>query len=98
MKLSVKMMLIFSGMMLVSLLILSSYAASVTVTGANAFTEARFRNMNASIENALQREHLNSLSGVDKNKRFFKDIKSGSRMFRQRRVRLRIHGYRQIFG
>ncbi|MBR0219459.1 MAG: histidine kinase [Clostridia bacterium] len=56
MKLSVKMILIFSMMMLVSLLLLSSYAASVTVTGANEFTEARFRNMSASIENALQRE------------------------------------------
>lgn len=56
MKLSVKMVLVFSAMMLVELLIFSSYAAGVTVTGATAFTEARFRNMERSIENALQRE------------------------------------------
>lgn len=56
MKLSVKMVLVFSAMMLVELLIFSSYAAGVTVSGAAAFTEARFRNMERSIENALQRE------------------------------------------
>ena len=56
MKLSVKMVLIFSAMMLVGLLIFSSYAAGVTVSGAEAFTQARFRNMETSVENALQRE------------------------------------------
>ena len=56
MKLSVKMVLIFSAMMLVGLLIFSSYAAGVTVEGANAFTQARFRNMETSVENALLRE------------------------------------------
>ncbi len=56
MKLSVKMVLIFSAMMLVGLLIFSNYAADVTVDGANAFTQARFRNMETGIENALQRE------------------------------------------
>ena len=56
MKLSVKMVLIFSAMMLVGLLIFSNYAADVTVGGANAFTQTRFRNMEASIEYALQRE------------------------------------------
>ena len=56
MKLSVKMVLIFSAMMLVGLLILSSYAASVSVMGATAFTEARFRNMSTSIERAVQQE------------------------------------------
>ena len=56
MKLSVKMVLIFSAMMLVGLLILSSYAASVSVMGATAFTEARFRNMSTSIERAVQQD------------------------------------------
>ncbi len=55
-KLSVKMVLIFSAMMLVGLLILSSYAASVSVMGATAFTEARFRNMSTSIERAVQQD------------------------------------------
>ena len=56
MKLSVKMILLFSVMMLVGLLIFSSYAARVTVQGASAFTEARFRNMSASIERDLTQE------------------------------------------
>ncbi len=56
MKLSVKMVLIFSAMMLVGLLILSSYAASVSVMVATAFTEARLRNMSTSIERAVQQD------------------------------------------
>ena len=56
MKLSVKMILLFSVMMLVGLLIFSSYAARVTVQGASAFTEARFRSMSASIERDLTQE------------------------------------------
>ena len=56
MKLSIKMVLIFSAMMLVGLLLLSSYAASVSITGAAAFTEARFRNMSTSIERAIEQE------------------------------------------
>ena len=50
------MVLLFSIMMLVGLLILSSYAASVSVGGANAFTEARFRNMSTSISRDLTQE------------------------------------------
>lgn len=56
MKLSVKMMLIFSVMMLLSLFILSFYAAQVSVRGANAFTEARFHNMSTSIQRDLEQE------------------------------------------
>ncbi len=49
MKLSIKMMLLFSVMMLLALMILSSYAANISVEGANAFTDARFHNMSTSI-------------------------------------------------
>ncbi len=49
MKLSVKMMLLFSAMMLLALMVLSSYATNISVEGANAFTEARFHNMSTSI-------------------------------------------------
>ncbi len=49
MKLSIKMMLLFSVMMLLALMMLSSYATYISVEGANAFTDARFHNMSTSI-------------------------------------------------
>ncbi len=52
-KLSLKIVLIFSALMLLALLILSSYAANSSIQGARAFTETRFRNMSASIERDL---------------------------------------------
>ena len=54
MKLSVKMVLIFSAVMLLGLLILSSIVTRSSVDGANAFTEARFRNMGTSIQRDLE--------------------------------------------
>lgn len=49
MRLSTKLILILSAMMLSALLVLSNYAANTSVMGANAFTEARFHNMAVSI-------------------------------------------------
>ena len=57
MKLSIKMMLLFSAMMLLALLVLSSYAANTSVQGANAFTQARFRNMSSTISWNIQTDH-----------------------------------------
>ena len=57
MKLSIKMMLLFSAMMLLALLVLSSYAANTSVLGANAFTQARFRNMSSTISWNIQTDH-----------------------------------------
>lgn len=57
MKLSVKMILLFSAMMLLALLILSSYAANTAVEGANAFTEARFHNMSSTISWNMQQDY-----------------------------------------
>ena len=56
MRLSAKMILIFTAMMLVALLILSGYAANTSVQGANAFTEARFHNMAVSIYRDIQQD------------------------------------------
>ena len=56
MRLSVKMVLIFSAMMLVALIILSSYATGVSLEGASAFTEARFHNMSVSIARDLEQD------------------------------------------
>ena len=56
MRLSAKMILLFSAMMLVALIILSSYAAGVTVEGARVFTEARFHNMAVSIARDLEQD------------------------------------------
>lgn len=56
MRLSVKMVLIFSVMMLVCLMFLSSFAADASVSGANAFTEARFRNMGTTIEREVRQQ------------------------------------------
>lgn len=57
MKLSLNMMLLFSVMMLVALLLLSSYAANMSVEGANAFTQARFHNMNTSISWNMKQDY-----------------------------------------
>ena len=56
MRLSAKMVLIFSAMMLVALIILSSYATVVSLNGANAFTEARFHNMAVSIARDMEQD------------------------------------------
>lgn len=57
MKLSIKMMLLFSVMMLLALLILSSYAANFSIQGANAFTQARFSNMSSSISWNMKQDY-----------------------------------------
>ena len=54
MRLSTKMVLIFSAMMLAALFVLSSLSANTMLEGANAFTEARFRNMATGITRDLQ--------------------------------------------
>ena len=56
MKLSVKIMLIFSAMMLTALFILSLSAGEISVHGANAFTKARFLNMSTSIRRDLEQD------------------------------------------
>ena len=56
MRLSAKMVLIFSAMMLVALIILSSYATGISIDGANAFTKARFHNMAASMARDLEQD------------------------------------------
>ena len=54
MRLSVKMVLIFSLMMIIAMMILSSYAVTITRTGADAYTEARFHNMAENIRQELR--------------------------------------------
>ncbi len=54
MRLSLKMVLIFSAMMLAAFFVLSSLAANSVIEGAGAFTEARFRNMATGITRELQ--------------------------------------------
>ena len=56
MRLSAKMVLIFSAMMLVALIILSSYATGISLEGARVFTEARFRNMAVSIAQDMKQD------------------------------------------
>ena len=56
MRLSFKMVLIFSAMMLVALIILSSYATGVSLEGASAFTKARFHNMAVSIARDMDQD------------------------------------------
>lgn len=56
MKLSLKIMLIFSIMMLLALSILSFNAAQLSIAGSNSFTEARFHNMYASIQRDLEQD------------------------------------------
>ena len=54
MRLSVKMVLIFAAMMIIAMMILSSYTVTITRDGANAFTEARFHNMAENIRQELR--------------------------------------------
>ena len=56
MKLSWKMTLIFSAMMLLALLSMSMYASEMTIGGANAFTRVRFSNMSRSIQRSLEQD------------------------------------------
>ena len=56
MKLSVKITLIFSAMMLTALFILSFSAGQISINGANAFTQARFSNMSTSIQRDLEQD------------------------------------------
>lgn len=56
MRLSVKMVLIFSIMMIIAMMILSSYAVSMTRQGADAYTEARFHNMAEDISEDLDKD------------------------------------------
>lgn len=56
MKLSIKMMLLFSIMMLLGLLQLSTFATNMSINGANVFTKARFRNMSTSIQRSLEQD------------------------------------------
>lgn len=56
MKLSTKMVLIFSIIMLLALLLLSFYAIQISIKGANAFVEARFHNMSTSIQRDLEQD------------------------------------------
>ena len=51
------MVLIFSAMMIVGLMLFSSYAVDFSIQGANVMTEARFRNMTTSIERDLEQEY-----------------------------------------
>ena len=56
MKLSWKMTLIFSIMMLAALFSMSMYASELTVNGENAFTKARFFSMSSSIQRSLEQD------------------------------------------
>ncbi len=56
MKLSIKMALIFTVVMLISLFILSYNAGQLSVDGANAFTQSRFQNMSATIQRDLEQD------------------------------------------
>lgn len=56
MKLSVKITLIFSAMMLTALFILSFSAGQISINGANAFTKTRFLNMSTSIQRDLEQD------------------------------------------
>lgn len=56
MKLSLKMILLFSVIIAAGLLILSSYAVQLSVSGANDYTEARFSNMSESIVRYLEQD------------------------------------------
>ena len=56
MRLSVKMVLIFALMMIIAMMILSSFAVTITRDGASAYTEARFHNMAENISQELERD------------------------------------------
>ncbi len=56
MKLSVKITLIFSAMMLKAQFVISFSAGQISINGANAFTKARFLNMSTSIQRDLEQD------------------------------------------
>ncbi|MBQ6061769.1 MAG: histidine kinase [Clostridia bacterium] len=56
MRLSVKIVLIFSAMMILAMLLLSSYAMDITREGSKEYTVARFHNMAENISNELQED------------------------------------------
>ncbi len=56
MKLSVKMTALFSVMMLAALMVLSSFAASLSISGATSFTKSRFNNMAVAIRRDLEQD------------------------------------------
>lgn len=56
MKLSIKMMFVFSAIMILSLFSFSSYTAQNSIVGSNKYTEARYVNMSANISTALKQE------------------------------------------
>ncbi|MDO5422224.1 MAG: histidine kinase [Eubacteriales bacterium] len=58
MKLSVKMTILFSVVMVIAILRFSSYTIDTTINGSNIHTEARFENMSASIARDLESEIL----------------------------------------
>lgn len=53
-KLSVKMVLLFSSVMLLAMLALSSFAIESSISGANEYTSGRFHNMSASITRDIE--------------------------------------------
>lgn len=56
MKLSVKMTVLFSVMMLAALAVLSSFALKTSIAGATSFTESRFNNMAFAIRRDLEQD------------------------------------------
>ena len=55
-KLSTKMMLIYSAMMFTALLIFSTYASQYSISGAQKFTAMRFQNMSTSIVRDIEQD------------------------------------------
>ena len=62
MRLSVKIVLIFSAMMILAMLLLSSYAMDITREGSKEYTVARFHNMAENISRELQEDFSMMLS------------------------------------
>ncbi len=56
MKLSVKMVVVFSLMMMIALGVLTSYSAKTSIDGATSFTRARFSNMAVAIQRDLEQD------------------------------------------
>ena len=56
-RLSIKIVLIFTVVMLAALFLFSSFAARTTVDGANAFTAMRFRDMSTLIRRVMEQEY-----------------------------------------
>ena len=53
-KLSVKMVLLFSAIMLLAILAFTSYAIDMSISGARNYTSGRFKNMSASITRDIE--------------------------------------------